>query len=88
MSDINTINTRLHQAMHQLPGMPDHDRADELNGNRPGRVRAVKANRAGRGRATRWNVAANEAAARRHARPPRVLVGVQEFIARLLGQVE
>jgi hypothetical protein len=84
MTDGNVVHDRLHQAMHHLPCFPDHARADELNGNRAGRVRAVKANEAGR--AKRRNAAADEAAARRHAQPPRVLVGVQGFIARVLGQ--
>jgi hypothetical protein len=88
MTDSNTAHDRLHQAMHQLPGFPDHDRADELNSNRTGRVHGVKLNEAGRARAKRWNRVANEAAARRHARPPRALVGIQEYIARVLGQGE
>jgi hypothetical protein len=84
MTDSNAAHDRLHQAMHRLPGVPDHGRADELNSNRAGRVRAVKVNEAGRARAQRWHVAGNEAAARRHAQPPRVAVRVQEFIARVL----
>lgn len=87
-----TLHDWLHRAMHQLPGVSGHDRAEELNGNRPGRVHAVKAHGAGRDRAARWNAAVNEAgaiaAARRHNSPPRVLIGVQERIARLLGQSE
>ena len=92
MTDDNTGRSRFHQAMHRIPGIPDHDRAQELNSNRTGRVRGVKANEARRARAKRWNtavrVAGARAAARRHATPPRVLVGVQEFIARRLGQGE
>jgi hypothetical protein len=83
----------LHRAMHRLPGVPGHDRAGELNGNRAGRVRGVRMNEAGRARARRWNTEVNEAGlvrvARWHAssaaRQPRVLVGVQGFIARVLG---
>jgi hypothetical protein len=90
MTDDSTVRDRLHQAMHRIPGIPDHDRAQELNSNRTGRVRGLKANEAGRARAQRWNIAANEAAAcaaaRRHGKPPRVLVGVQEFIARIVDQ--
>lgn len=90
MTDDSTGRDRLHQAMHRIPGFPDHDRAQELNSNRTGRVRGMKVNAAGRARAKRWSTAANEAgaraAARRHTTPPRVLVGVQEFIARILGQ--
>ncbi len=92
MTDDNTVRDRLHQAMHRIPGVPDHDRAQELNGNRAGRVRGAKAHAAGRARAKRWNTAVNEAgartAARRHTTPPRVLVNVQGFIARLLGQTQ
>jgi hypothetical protein len=90
MTDDNAGSGRLHQALHQIPGIPDHHRAHELNGNRTGRVRGIKVNEAGRARAQRWSTTANEAgaraAARRNATPPRVLVGVQEFIAHLLRQ--
>jgi hypothetical protein len=59
------------------------------------------ANAAGKARAERWNTAVNEAAAvraarwnanalaeRNHAKPPRVPVGLQEFIARRAGRGE
>jgi hypothetical protein len=85
---------RLHQAMHRLPCIPDHDRAEDLNSNRTGRVRAAKVHAAAKARAKRWNTSVNEdgrvRAARWNAnapaRQPRVFVGVQEFIARLVGQ--
>jgi hypothetical protein len=102
MTNDDSTLARLHQAMHRLPGVPDHDKADERNTNRSGRVRAVrwntKVNRAAGDRAERWNtdvnaagaIAAarlnsNAAAARAHAKPPRVFVGFQEFIARRVG---
>ena len=84
------LPSRLHQAMHQLPGFPDHDTAQERNSNKAGRDRAKRwnnhLNEAGRNRAARWN--SNAAAAQRHGKPPRVFVGMQEFIARLVGQGE
>ncbi|WP_433174828.1 hypothetical protein [Actinoallomurus sp. CA-150999] len=101
MTHDNAMHDGLHQAMHRLPGFPDHDQAEEINRNRPGRIRAVKMNAAGRGAAQRWStdlnaagaitaarLNANVAATRAHAKPPRVLLGVQEFIARVFGQGE
>ncbi|MBU3066872.1 hypothetical protein KO481_35800 [Nocardia sp. NEAU-G5] len=62
----------LHDAMHRLPGFPDHEAAADRNTNRPGRVRAVRwntrGNAAGKARARRWNTDGNEAAAVRAAR--------------------
>ncbi|HEX4222346.1 MAG TPA: hypothetical protein VHZ97_08305 [Pseudonocardiaceae bacterium] len=88
MSDVD-IHERLHQAMHRLPGVPSHDEAEERNGKRAGRARVATMNEAGRARAKRWSTSLNEGSQaqtdRRHAKPPRVLVGVQEFIARLVG---
>lgn len=103
MTNKDSIPARLHQAMHQLPGVPDHDEAQERNTNRSGRVRAARwntsVNRAASARATDWNTDvntagaitaarwnSNAAAARHHAKPPRVFAGLQEFIARHVGQ--
>jgi hypothetical protein len=69
--------------MHRLPGIPSHDATGERNSNRAGRTRAVRMNEAGRAKRDEGGRAR---AARRHAKPPRVFVGVQEFIARLVGQ--
>ncbi|WP_216897826.1 hypothetical protein [Nocardia alni] len=91
---------RLHDAMHRLPGFPDHDEAAARNSNRSGRIRAARGNTAvnaaGKARAQRWNTTVNEAAAVRaarwnsnaHAEPPRVLVGLQKFIASRVGRGE
>ncbi|WP_062991185.1 hypothetical protein [Nocardia anaemiae] len=96
---------RLHQAMHRLPGFPDHARAEELKTNRSGRTRGARwnttVNAAGRAGAQRWNTTANAAAAvrtarwnsnatavRRHAKPPHVFVGLQQYIARRVGHGE
>lgn len=88
------MHDRLHQAMHRLPGVPDHEQAEELNTNRSGRVRAVKTHAAAQARAKHWNTSVNEAGQVRAARwntratPPRVFVGLQQFIARIVGQGE
>jgi hypothetical protein len=79
---------RLHQAMHRLPGFPDHEHAQELNAKKSGRTRASRlnanVNAVGRARAARWNSRAF--AERVHAKPPRVLAGLQDLIARRAGR--
>ena len=87
--------------MHRLPGFPDHETAAKRNINRAGRIRAARWNTAGQARAQRWNTAGNEAGAiraarwnsnaraeRNHAKPPRVLAGLREYIARRVGRGE
>ncbi len=58
--------------------------------NAAGKARAERwnttMNEAGAVRAARWN--ANALAERNHAKPPRVFVGLQEFIARRVGRGE
>jgi len=85
-----SLGDRFHEAMHRLPGVPDHDDAYERNGNRSGRLRALRwntaLNEAGRARAARWN--SNAFATQRHARPPRVLVSWQTWIGNRLSRGE
>jgi hypothetical protein len=79
------IHDHLHDAMHRLPGFPEHDEASARHANQAGRDRAARWNANGKARAQRWN--SNAQAERRHAKAPRVLVGLQEFIARRAGGV-
>jgi len=71
MATSKTAGERVHDAMHQLPGMPGHDRAAELNSN------ATAARR-------HPHALANHD--RHHGRPPRVFVRWQAWIGRLFGQ--
>jgi hypothetical protein len=65
-----------HDAMHRLPGVPDHARKDQLNAAR--RHRALH-NRPLRNRPLRSPDG-------HHERPARVLVGWQAWIGRRFGQ--
>jgi hypothetical protein len=76
MATSKTASERMHDAMHQLPGMPEHDRAAELNSN------ATAARRHDHALANR--PLANHDS--HHGRPPRVLVRWQAWIGRLFGQ--
>ncbi|MBP2328326.1 hypothetical protein JOF56_008711 [Kibdelosporangium banguiense] len=63
-----SINERLHEYLHKLPGMPSHSEADRLNQNRH-----AHNHRGGR----RPSLSSPNG---HHARPPRVLVAWQKWI--------
>lgn len=71
MATSKPASERMHDALHQLPGMPAHDRAAELNSN------ATAASRHGHALANHDG---------HHERAPRVLVRWQAWIGRLFGQ--
>lgn len=76
MGTSKKASTRMHDAVHQLPGMPAHDQAAELNSNAAaGRLH----HRSLPNRPLR-NPDGH------HGRPPRVLAGWQAWIGRLFGQ--
>jgi hypothetical protein len=75
MGTSKKVSVRMHDALHQLPGMPAHDRAAELNSN------ATAARRHGRALPSR-PVPNHDG---HHGRPPWVLVGWQAWIGRLVG---
>jgi len=78
------VGARAHDAMHRLPGMPDHATAGELNArqhrplrNRPLSNRAVR-NRPLRNRAVRNRPLRNRAG--HHDRPARLFAGWQAWL--------
>jgi hypothetical protein len=74
-------STRMHDWLHQLPGMPAHDQAARLNSNQAsGRLR----NRSLPNRSLPNRPLPNRAG--HHGRPPRVLAGWQARVGRLFGQ--
>ena len=70
MGASKTASARLHDAMHQLPGMPAHDQAADLNSTEAPRLR----NRPLQNRDAH------------HANSPRFLPRWQAWIGRRLGQ--
>jgi hypothetical protein len=71
----NAAGALAHDAMHRLPGMPDHTRAGELNARqdqRPLRNRPLRNRPLG-------NLPAHNPGGR-HGRPPRLLAGWQAWI--------
>jgi hypothetical protein len=91
----NAVGALAHDAMHRLPGMPDHARAGELNAhhqrrlrNRPLRNRPLR-NRRLRNRPLRNQPQCNRPVHNpdgRHGRPARVLAGWQAWIGQRLRQ--
>jgi hypothetical protein len=74
-------STRMHDWLHQLPGMPAHDQAARLNSNQAsGRLR----NRSLPNRSLPNRPLPNRAG--HYRRPPRVLAGWQARVGRLFGQ--
>jgi hypothetical protein len=71
----NTVSAGVHDAMHRLPGTPDHARAVELNTrqHRPLRNRPLRNRRL-------------RNPDRHHERPPRVLAGWQAWIGQRFGR--
>ena len=72
------VSQRMHEQMHQLPGVPEHSEAERLN-HREGLPNRPAQNRSLRNRAL-------QGAQINHPRPmkePRVLVGWQNAIGRL-----
>jgi hypothetical protein len=76
-----TLTERLHERMHDLPGMPAHEEAERLNhGGRLGGDAHALANR------PHANRSFHNAPAR-HQREPRVLVGWQKAIAAFFARL-
>ncbi|MGO9901795.1 MAG: hypothetical protein ACLP0J_19395 [Solirubrobacteraceae bacterium] len=75
------ITERLHEQLHKLPGMPPHSEADRLNQNLGAR------HLSGHNHSRHPALAGRHPALRNrnghHARPPRILVGWQNWIAGL-----
>jgi hypothetical protein len=70
----DTASARLHGALHQLPGMPAHERAAALNSNARAQRHPRRQNRPMRSPSSH------------HERPPRVLKRWQAWIGSRLGQ--
>jgi hypothetical protein len=81
MGTSEAVGSRLHEALHRLPGMPAHARAPELNANAAARRRHHR---------SLPNPPLRNAPLRspgaHHEHPPRVLVRWQAWIGRHLGQ--
>jgi hypothetical protein len=76
----SAVRALAHDAMHRLPGMPDHARAAELNARHHTPLR----NRPLRNRPLRNRPLQNLGG--RHGRRARVLVGWQAWIGQRFGQ--
>jgi len=72
----NTLGAAAHDAMHRLPGMPDHHQNSQLNAHQ--HQRALR-NRPLRNRPLHSPVS-------RHGRPPRVLAGWQAWLGQRFRQ--
>ena len=82
----NAAGALAHDAMHRLPGMPDHARAGELNAQQDGRSLR---NRSLRNQPLRNRPLGNRPMHNpddHHGRPPRLLVGWQTWIGQRFGQ--
>jgi hypothetical protein len=86
MATSNTPSTRMHDALHRLPGIPAHSQAAELNSNDAAarlHHRSLQ-NRPPHNQALRNRPLPNPDG--HHARPPRVLTRWQAWIGQLFGQ--
>lgn len=78
----------MHGVLHQLPGMPVHDQAADLNSNP---TAALLHHRSLPSRPLRNRPLPNrplQSLDGHHGRPPRVLAGWQAWIGRLFGERE
>ncbi len=89
MGTSTKASTRMHDALHRLPGLPAHGQAARLNSNAAARRRHLALpiwpprNRPLRNRPLRNRPLRNPGG--HHGRPPRVLAGWQARIGRLFG---
>jgi hypothetical protein len=74
----NALGAVAHDAMHRLPGMPDHARTSELNAHQ--QQRALR-NRPLRNRPLRSPDG-------HHGRPPRLFAGWQARLGQRFGQLQ
>ena len=78
---MNKLATVLHDATHLVPGVPAH--RENPQHSRPQHSHPAAAVN---GRPTPTSIQRHHKAAERHQRPPRVLVGWQNWIADRVGQ--